>query len=79
MIFLVQSTTPYLKAFHSSIVPGWTLNNARLLADHYAKEADATVYLPDLYVSLFTISNCYGRILFNAGTVLTMTALMATW
>lgn len=27
---------------------GWTLPNARLLADHYAKEADATVYLPDL-------------------------------
>lgn len=27
---------------------GWTLNNLRLLADHYAKEADATVYLPDL-------------------------------
>lgn len=27
---------------------GWKLNNARLLADHYAKEADATVYLPDL-------------------------------
>jgi len=28
---------------------GWTLNNARLLADHYAKEADATVYLPDFF------------------------------
>lgn len=27
---------------------GWNLPNARLLADHYAKEADATVYLPDL-------------------------------
>ena len=27
---------------------GWTLNNARLLADHYAEEAGATVYLPDL-------------------------------
>lgn len=27
---------------------GWTLTNARLLADHYAKEADATVYVPDL-------------------------------
>lgn len=26
----------------------WTLNNARLLADHYAEEADVTVYLPDL-------------------------------
>lgn len=28
---------------------GWTLNNLRLLADHYAKEADATVYLPDFF------------------------------
>ncbi|KAK5048020.1 hypothetical protein LTR84_006210 [Exophiala bonariae] len=28
---------------------GWTLTNARLLADHYAKEADATVYIPDFY------------------------------
>ena len=27
---------------------GWTFTNARLLADHFAKEADATVYLPDL-------------------------------
>ena len=29
---------------------GWTLTNARLLADHYAEEADVTVYIPDLYV-----------------------------
>lgn len=29
---------------------GWTLPNLRILADHYAKEADVTVYLPDLYV-----------------------------
>ena len=28
---------------------GWTWSNARLLADHYAEEADVTVYLPDLY------------------------------
>ena len=27
---------------------GWTLPNVRILADHYAKEANATVYLPDL-------------------------------
>jgi hypothetical protein len=26
---------------------GWTLNNTRMLADHYAEEADVTVYLPD--------------------------------
>lgn len=28
---------------------GWTFPNLRLLCDHYAQEADATVYLPDLY------------------------------
>jgi len=28
---------------------GWALPNARLLADHYAKEAHATVYLPDYF------------------------------
>ena len=27
---------------------GWTGPNLRVLADHFAKEADATVYLPDL-------------------------------
>lgn len=27
---------------------GWKFNNIRLLADHYAKEANATVYVPDL-------------------------------
>lgn len=27
---------------------GWTLPNIQLLADHYACEANATVYLPDL-------------------------------
>ncbi|OCT50106.1 endo-1,3-1,4-beta-D-glucanase [Cladophialophora carrionii] len=27
---------------------GWTLTNARMLADHYAEEADVTVYLPVL-------------------------------
>ena len=29
-------------------VYGWTFTNTRVLADHYAKEADATVFLPDL-------------------------------
>ena len=27
---------------------GWTLPNIRLIADHFAKEAQATVYVPDL-------------------------------
>ena len=30
---------------------GWTFVNTRLLSDHYAKEADATVYMPDLYAA----------------------------
>lgn len=29
---------------------GWTFTNTRLLADHYAREVNATVYVPDLYV-----------------------------
>jgi len=28
---------------------GWTLNNTRLLADHFAKEVGATVFVPDFY------------------------------
>lgn len=28
---------------------GWTFNNTRLLADHYAEEVGATVYLPDFF------------------------------
>ena len=27
---------------------GWTFGNTRLLADHFAKEVGATVYVPDL-------------------------------
>ena len=27
---------------------GWTFTNTRLLADHYAEEVGATVYIPDL-------------------------------
>jgi hypothetical protein len=34
---------------------GWTFPNLRLLADHFAKEADATVYLADLYAQPFLI------------------------
>jgi dienelactone hydrolase len=28
---------------------GWTFNNIRLLADHYAREAKVTVYAPDFF------------------------------
>lgn len=29
-------------------IHGWTYTNTRVLADHYADEIDATVYIPDL-------------------------------
>ncbi|KAL2813490.1 dienelactone hydrolase family protein [Aspergillus cavernicola] len=32
-----------------SDVLGWTFPNIRLLADHYAREADVTVYVPDVF------------------------------
>lgn len=35
-----------------SDVFGWTFKNTRLLADAYAKETGATVYIPDLYLQL---------------------------
>lgn len=28
---------------------GWTFPNARLLCDHFAKEANVTVYMPDFF------------------------------
>ncbi|KAH7038962.1 putative endo-1,3-1,4-beta-D-glucanase [Macrophomina phaseolina] len=28
---------------------GWTFSNTRILADHYAREVDATVYIPDFF------------------------------
>ncbi|KAB2573411.1 Hydrolase tropI [Lasiodiplodia theobromae] len=28
---------------------GWTFSNTRILADHYAQEVDATVYVPDFF------------------------------
>lgn len=35
---------------------GWKLPNIRIIADHYAKEACATVYVPDLFVPNHTSS-----------------------
>jgi hypothetical protein len=35
---------------------GWRFRNLRLLADHYASEVNATVFLPDLCVALSMIS-----------------------
>lgn len=43
---------------------GWQLNNTRLLADHYAKEVGATVYLPDLCVAPVP-TWCFSLVLLN--------------
>ncbi|KAL8684192.1 MAG: hypothetical protein Q9224_006532, partial [Gallowayella concinna] len=34
---------------------GWTFNNSRLLADHFAQEVDATVFLPDFLFPIIII------------------------
>ncbi|KAF2237005.1 dienelactone hydrolase family protein [Viridothelium virens] len=53
---------------------GWTFTNLRLLADHYAKEANVTAYLPDFYagdvVDPDTMDNPEKREKFNVGAFL---------
>ena len=44
----VTGTNPNVAIMLIHDLFGWTLPNTRILADHYAKEADATVYVPDL-------------------------------
>lgn len=44
----VTGTSKTAAVFIIHDIFGWTFTNLRLLADHFAKEADATVYLPDL-------------------------------
>jgi hypothetical protein len=44
----VVGSNPDIAILVVSDLFGWTFVNERLLSDHYAKEADATVYLPDL-------------------------------
>lgn len=40
-------TNPRVAILVISDLFGWTFPNLRLLCDHYAEEANATVYLPD--------------------------------
>lgn len=47
----VTGSNPDVAIMVISDLFGWTFTNTRLLCDHYAKEADATVYMPDLYDS----------------------------
>lgn len=36
---------------------GWTFHNTRLLADCYAEEVGATVYVPDLYATHVAVNS----------------------
>lgn len=38
---------------------GWRFGNTRILADHYAEEVGATVYVPDLYVRTVQRTDIY--------------------
>ena len=46
----ITGSNPDVAVLVISDLFGWTFSNLRLLADRYAQEANATVYLPDLYV-----------------------------
>ncbi|KAK3326100.1 Alpha/Beta hydrolase protein [Apodospora peruviana] len=45
----VTGTNPKVAIMIIHDVLGWTFANVRLLADHYAREIDATVYVPDFF------------------------------
>ncbi|KAK5652157.1 hypothetical protein OQA88_10799 [Cercophora sp. LCS_1] len=42
-------TNPSISIFIIHDLLGWTFPNVRLLADHYAREVNATVYVPDFF------------------------------
>ena len=44
----VAGTNPDIAIVVIHDLYGWTFPNTRLLADHYAAEVGATVYVPDL-------------------------------
>ncbi|KAL0940453.1 dienelactone hydrolase family protein [Colletotrichum truncatum] len=45
----VTGNNPNVAILYIHDLLGWTFSNARLLADHYAREANATVYVPDFF------------------------------
>lgn len=45
----IAGTNPDRAVLFVSDILGWSFPNARILADHYAAEIDATVYLPDFF------------------------------
>ncbi|MCJ1307918.1 hypothetical protein MMC25_001566 [Agyrium rufum] len=45
----ITGTNKHLAVMIVHDIFGWTLPNTRLLADHFAKEANCTAYLPDFF------------------------------
>ena len=45
----VTGTNPSVAILYIHDLLGWTFPNARLLADHFASEVNATVYIPDFF------------------------------
>lgn len=45
----ITGDNPDVALLFISDLLGWTFPNIRLLADHYAREANATVYVPDFF------------------------------
>lgn len=45
----ITGTNPHVGVFIIHDLLAWTFPNTRLLADHYAREMDATVYVPDFF------------------------------
>jgi dienelactone hydrolase len=45
----ITGSNPHAAVLYIHDALGWTFSNARLLADHFAKEANVTVYMPDFF------------------------------
>ncbi|KAF1942326.1 dienelactone hydrolase family protein [Clathrospora elynae] len=45
----ITGSNPNAAVLYIHDVLGWDFSNARLLADHFAREANVTVYLPDFF------------------------------
>jgi dienelactone hydrolase len=45
----ITGSNPHAAILYVHDALGWQFSNARLLADHFAQEANATVYMPDFF------------------------------
>ncbi|PLB46546.1 endo-1,3-1,4-beta-D-glucanase [Aspergillus steynii IBT 23096] len=52
----VTGTSKSIAILYVHDIFGWTFPNARLLADYYAENANATVYVPDLYPTILNFA-----------------------